>query len=132
MNIEEALYSCLTSDAGVAALVSTRIYPNVVPQDIALPAVAYQRISTTRVMAHDGPTGVANARFQFTVSASTYSSARNVANAIRTALDGFSGLMGGQSGVKVEAVFVENDFDGYNQAGGEQVVRLDAVVIHQE
>ena len=68
MNIEEALYSKLTGDAGVAALVSTRIYPNVVPQDIALPAVAYQRISTVRDMAHDGPTGVAHARFQFTVS----------------------------------------------------------------
>jgi hypothetical protein len=132
MNIEEALYSKLTGDAGVAALVVARIYPNVVPQDIAMPAVAYQRISTTRVMAHDGPTGVASARFQFTVSGSTYSSARNVVNAIRTALDGFSGLMGGTNGVIVEAIFVENDFDGYNQAGGEQVIRLDALVIHQE
>jgi hypothetical protein len=132
MNIEEALYSKLTGDAGVAALVVARIYPNVVPQDIAMPAVAYQRISTVRDMAHDGPTGVAHARFQFTISASTYSSARNVANAIRVALDGFSGLMGGVGGVTVEAVFVENDFDGYNQAGGEQVVRMDALVIHQE
>ena len=40
--------------------------------------------------------------------------------------------MGGSSGVKVEASFVENDFDGYNQAGGEQVVRMDAIIIHQE
>ena len=128
MNIEEALYSKLVSDAGV----STRIYPNVVPQDIALPAVAYQRISTVRDMAHDGPLGIAHVRFQLTISAASYTSARAVANAIRTALDGFSGLMGGVGGVTVEASFVENDSDGYNQAGGEQVVRLDVLIIHQE
>ena len=128
MNIEEALYSKLVSDAGV----STRIYPNVVPQDIALPAVAFQRISTVRDMAHDGPLGIAHVRFQLTISAASYTSARVVANAIRTALDGFSGLMGGASGVTVEASFVENDSDGYNQAGGEQVVRLDVLIIHQE
>jgi len=128
VNIEEALYSKLVSDAGV----STRIYPNVVPQDIALPAVAYQRISTVRDMAHDGPLGIAHVRFQLTISAASYTSARAVANAIRTALDGFSGLMGGVGGVTVEASFVENDSDGYNQAGGEQVVRLDVLIIHQE
>jgi hypothetical protein len=132
MNIEEAIYSKLTGDAGVSALVSTRVYPNVVPQDIAMPAVAYQRISTVRDMAHDGPLGIAHARFQFTISASSYSSARNVANAIRAAVDGVSGTWGGEGGVVIEASWVENEVDGYNQAGEEQVVRMDVLVIHQE
>jgi hypothetical protein len=132
MNIEEALYSKLSTTSGVMTICSTRIYPNVIPQDAAMPALAYQRISTVRYMAHDGPTGVAQARFQFTCSAALYSTARSLANAIRVALDGFSGLMGGTNGVVVEAVFVENDFDGYNQAGGEQIVRLDVLVMHQE
>ena len=132
MNIEEALYNKLSTTSGVTTICSTRIYPNVIPQDAAMPAVAYQRISTVRDMAHDGPTGMAHARFQFTCSAALYSTARSLANAIRVALDGFSGTMGGAGGVAVEASFVENDSDGYNQAGGEYVVRLDVRIIHHE
>jgi len=132
MNIEEALYLHLIAEAGVSALVGTRIYPNVAPQEIAKPNLAYQRISATREMYHAGPAGLAEARFQFTCTAGTYRSAKAVINALRQALDGYSGMMGGADGVEVEGAFVETDFDGYNQESSDQVIRLDVMILHQE
>lgn len=46
MTHEESLYAALTGSAGVTALVASRIYPDAVPQDINLPAVAFTRTST--------------------------------------------------------------------------------------
>lgn len=46
MSIEAALYAHLAADAGLAAVVSTRIYPMQLPQQPTLPALTYQRIST--------------------------------------------------------------------------------------
>ena len=132
MTIEEALNIYLLATSSVTNIVSTRIYPNVIPQDAAMPALAYQRISASRDMAHDGPAGMAYPRFQLTCLATTYGGAKALCNALRVALDGYRGLMGGASGVQVEGIFVENDFDGYNQEGGEQVVRLDITIQHKE
>ncbi len=132
MNIEEALYYHLSHDAGVIILAGARGYPQVIPQDASLPAWAYQRISGPRLLAHDGPTGLASPRFQITCTGNTYGEAKNLCNAIRVALDGFRGLMGGAGGVQVESVGVENEIDGYNQATGKQTVRLDLLIWHKE
>jgi hypothetical protein len=49
--IDDAMYSYLSTYAGLVALVSKRIYPIVMPLNVTLPAVSYQRISTERVHA---------------------------------------------------------------------------------
>lgn len=46
MSAETLLYSTLSAAAPVTAIVGTRIYPDVVPQDAALPCVAFYRIDT--------------------------------------------------------------------------------------
>ena len=46
MSAETLLYSTLSGAAAVTAIVSTRIYPDVVPQDATLPCVAFNRIDT--------------------------------------------------------------------------------------
>lgn len=46
MTAETELYDALSGDAAVAALVGTRIYPEVRPEESALPAVAFVRIGT--------------------------------------------------------------------------------------
>ncbi len=132
MIIEEALAYHLLNDAVVSALAGDRGYPQVIPQEAALPAWAYQRISGPRLLAHDGPTGLASPRFQITCTGNTYGEAKGLCNAIRVALDGYKGLMGGASGVQVESAGVENEIDGYNQATGKQTVRLDLLIWHKE
>lgn len=132
MVIEEALYAHLAASAGVAALVSARIYPQTIPQDIALPAIAYQRISGVREYSHGGPSQLAHPRFQFTCQAATYAAAKSLANAVRAALSGYRGTMGGAGGVVVGGCFMVNEVDGFELPGETNVVRLDIVIWHEE
>ena len=46
MSSETVLYSTLSAAAPVTALVGTRIYPDVVPQDILGAAIAYLKVGT--------------------------------------------------------------------------------------
>ena len=84
----------LIANAGLTALIGTRIYPSVLPQTPTLPAVVYQTISDVREMLHDGPQGLPVARIQYDCWGVSYTSARNTANALRTAADGYRGAMG--------------------------------------
>lgn len=131
MTIEEALYYHLVNTAGVSALISTRLYPNVIPEDVAQPAATYQRISSMPILDHGGPSGMETARIQITCRATTYAVAKSVAKAVKTALDGFSGTMGGVGGVTVEYSHVENEQDGYNMVSGSSTVRLDVIILYQ-
>jgi len=126
---EEGLYWHLSHDAGVIALVGSRIYPQVIPQDVALPAMAYQRISGPRDHTHSGPSGLARARVQITCSASSYSQAKGVAAAVRESVDGFKGTM---LDVTVGAAFVEDEIDGYGTSQETFTVRLDVNAWYQE
>lgn len=49
MSSETILYSTLTSAVPVTHLVGTRIYPDVVPQDVDVPAIAYLKVGTEPV-----------------------------------------------------------------------------------
>lgn len=46
MTAEESLYAVLSAAAGVAALVGTRIYPDLAPQTASVPCIAFVREST--------------------------------------------------------------------------------------
>lgn len=132
MTPEEGLFAFLTADAGVSALVATRVYPNVAAQDASLPYIVYQRISTPRVGSHSGPSGLAHPRFQLTCADDSYSGAKALADSVRSALDGYIGMMGGGSGVGVQATYVKDERDGYDSTSKVQVKRLDVVLWHKE
>jgi len=94
--VETGLYTKLTATAGVTTLVSTRIYPLLAPDDATYPNVTYQKISAPRINTHDGPSGLAVCRFQInswavtTASKHGYQAAKEIADAIRVAIDGVS------------------------------------------
>ena len=127
--IEEALYSILTTDAGFSALVGSRVYPLQIPQDAALPATAYQRISGLQVFSLSGSSGLARPRFQLTHVADEYSVVNGVANAARAALNGYRNTI---AGVEVQAAFLENDDDAYARETGLFVIRQDYFIWHVE
>lgn len=106
--IEEAVYNILTNDATVAGLVSTRIYPVVAPQDVALPAIAYQRISDLPWYAHDGDVGLARCRLQITAMDDDYSGAKSLAAAIKAALGGYNGTA---ATVRIYGALLDNELD---------------------
>lgn len=87
--IEEAVYNRLANTSAVTALVSTRIYAGMAPPGPTPPLVIFNKISGPRVATLDGPTGLAQPTFQIDAYATTYLAAKNLANAVRIALDGW-------------------------------------------
>jgi hypothetical protein len=59
MGIEEATVAHLRwYDAEVGPLVGQKIYPSVVPEETATPAIAYELTGQEHGMSHSGPTGL--------------------------------------------------------------------------
>lgn len=129
MTIEAGLYAHLLTDSGVTALVGTRIYPLLVPQDADLPAIAYQRISGPRDHTHDGSSGLAFARMQLTFVASSYDDAKSLGEAVRAAIDGHKGSMGD---VTVGACLLDQERDDWATVFESPVVRQDYLIWYQE
>ena len=129
MKIEEALYSYLSSHSGLTNLVGNRIYPMILPQNTALPAVSYQRISAIRERSHEGPSGLAHPRFQFSCWGDTYKQVKDVAEQIRFALDGYKGIM---NEVHIDAIYIEDDRDVYDPKTKIYHIAIDAVIWHEE
>lgn len=91
--LQEAIYSRLTSVQAVSALVSTRVYPRVMPQNVKLPAIAYQRTDEERFSAMTGDIGIVRATLEVSCWGTTFSSARDVAAAVRGALQRYRGTV---------------------------------------
>jgi len=108
--VEDAIYSRASGHAGLSALISTRIYPGLAPQDVTLPAVVYQRVSSVPESLLTADTDVIRDRFQFTVLASSYESAVNVGIQIRSALQRWQGI---ESSVTIEDSYLLNEIDLY-------------------
>lgn len=119
--LEEAVYAILTEDAAVGALVGTRVYPQVIPQDVALPAVAYSRISTRRVKKRERRE-LARARVQVNAEASSYAGAKTLAAAVVGALDAVQRTI---AGVQVQGSWPEGEGDEYGTTDGIYGVRQD-------
>lgn len=133
MIIETALYNELTVvNAGVKAIASTRGYPVFVPLDATLPAWSYQCFRYPGALAHDSDTGIESVRIQITCTATTYLVARNLAAAIRTALHGFSGVMGGAGGANINYCECTTLMDGYSFETTKFTVRVDALINYFE
>ena len=131
MDLETALTAALQADAGVGALVADRIYPQLVPQDATLPAIAYQVITTDGMHTHNGTTPLVRATVQLAIIASTYATAKQIRTAAKTLLDNFKGVMGGVGGLQIEECFVSNEVDGYNAGTSSKTVRMDLEILHQ-
>lgn len=81
MTIGETIFSTLTGDAAVSAIVGTRVYPLVIPQGGDLPAVTYQRIYGAPINDLAGAGELVRARVQVDCWATTYASVRALADA---------------------------------------------------
>lgn len=127
MSLESALYTLITADAGTAALIGTRCYPLVLPQDPTLPAARYAIISAVPVTTHDAPGGLVRARVQVDSYASTYAGARTLADTIRAALDGYRATSGT---IRTAVREIENPF--FEDVTGLTPVSIDYFIYYQE
>lgn len=81
----EALYTRLSGVAGLTALVSTRIYPEVLPENVTFPCIRHEGVSLVPNVAHDGDTGLDIVREQFDVYAATDLAADAIVAQLRAA-----------------------------------------------
>ncbi len=118
------LFTFLSSYPALAELVSTRIYPlllppppdpEIMPQPEYLPALVYNKISGPRVYSHSGDSGLENPRYQIDCWSEDPDTAEQVAGILIEALSGYAGPMGNET---VGASFIENDEDGYDPETG--------------
>ena len=125
MNFEESLVTQMEATSALTAVVSTRIYPNIIPQEAALPALAYQTISSGEWLYHTGAAQRQEIRVEITVRASTYLSAKAVIAVLKSTFRGYKGTLGGAGGVTVYYMTLDNEIDGFDKESGHTTVRID-------
>jgi len=125
MNIKQALFAHLKN------LVNGRMYPGRLPQEPTYPAITYRRISDAGLMAHDGPGDLNTARFQFDCHG-THAQAEDTATAIKQALNGFTGIMGGAGGVEIHGTFWQNTHDAFSGKTNIDKISVDFKILYKE
>ena len=109
MNEGRAIYTILTEDAGVSAVVGTRVYPQVAAQGAAFPFVVYLLQDNTPSDTKSGVSTLDEIRYDIVAAAETYSALSSLTERIRLALDRYSGTV---SGIVVDSIqFTELDVD---------------------
>lgn len=120
--IEQALRSKLLADATVLGLVSTRVYPLVLPQDPTYPAITYKRVTGRDMTAHDGRLGLDRSRFQIDCLDDDFGGATTLARAVMVALNGYRGTV---DTVDIGAIVNESTQDLYDPILEIQKVSID-------
>lgn len=95
MNIAPAVYDLLRNDATVAGYVGTRIYPDQIPQEAAYPAIVHFKTEVETLAVKSAPTTNHRISLQIEVFCDTFGEGENIADAIRSVLDGYSGISAG-------------------------------------
>lgn len=115
MTIEAAIYTRLSTFAGLTALVGNRTFPAQVPQNEDMPAVSYRRIAAERIEAMGVDTGLVRALFQFDCwsaehangTRGSFDEARAVADQVTLALKRWRNTVG----TVVQDSFLVRDLD---------------------
>ncbi len=110
MSIAQSFYTWLTANSAIGAIVSDRIYPQVIPQhEPARPAITYSQEGGEYIEHLAGRSETRLSEFSVDCWAPTYLASRNLAETLQTELVGVRGAFGS---VTAESVRLVNDFDG--------------------
>lgn len=107
MSAEKVITALLKAAPGVTALVGPRIFAGVIPQGTALPACAYNHISTVernQALSMNEAVTVATSRIEVAAHAKDYPTQKALLSAIRTACRNKRGVF---NGVTVESVLAD-------------------------
>jgi len=125
MNEGKAIYSILTSNSDVSAIVGTRVYPQIAAQGAAFPFVVYVLQDTSPSDTKSGVSTLDEVRYDIVVASETYAEASDLTNKIRTALDRYTGTV---AGVVIDSIqFIDLDAD--NDPGTETFVTSSEYII---
>jgi hypothetical protein len=111
-DIGKGVRTYLVSKSSVTDLVSTRIYPGVLPQAATLPAVVYTVVTNVPNDDVTGSSGSVNAGLQLDVFSDSHITSNNIGEQIRLVMQGYSGAMGDET---VGAVRLTNRYEMYEK-----------------
>jgi len=123
MRLEEAVSQYLQ------AKLNNKLYPQVLPQKVELPAVAYTSVSIERLHALQKDTGFAKHRLQFVCYAKSLKQALKTSEVIRSELQDFIGVM---AGINIGGVLIMSETSDYENATGLYCVRLEFEFQYEE
>lgn len=93
MNPGTTIYNLLKDSVAVGAYVGDKIYASIIPEGVAYPAVAYSELSQRFEETKDGPLNTGEHEFQVDVYSYEYRQCQNIASAIKTELDWYTGTV---------------------------------------
>jgi hypothetical protein len=108
MLLEESLYSFLTSDSAVSAMVEDRVFAEIAPQKSPLPRIVYTRIATQRTQSLCKTDSKVRALMQIDLYDRTYKGSKDLAKLIFNTLIDFTGNM---AGTRVSSVISDSEVD---------------------
>ena len=108
IDISEALFKYLSSVPEITDLVGDRIYPVLLPEDCALPAIVYSPVYCDYDSALQGDTGFVRQTMQVVCHANTYLKTRRLSRMVKNAIQDFRGDM---EGLNIAAVFIKTDYE---------------------
>jgi hypothetical protein len=120
VDFRQALVTRLATAPALAAIIAARIYPEVLPETAALPALVYSVVSADRDYSLQGPSGIVTYRVQFSAFARTRAECAVVLEALRQDLSGLGMNVSGRlvlSGT-IRVLSVKSDvseIDSYNE-----------------
>jgi hypothetical protein len=119
--ISKAVYSILSSNTTVTALVSTRIYPLRTPEAITQPFIIY-KTTTDPIDTKDGASKQHLIDLDLTIFAKSYETAQTIYLATKTALDRYSGTVQTE---KIQTIIFIDSRDSYDNSA--ELYRVDVM-----
>ena len=113
---EKAIADRLQADAAVAGIIAGRVYPVIAPASAGLPFATWRRAAVQREQTLGGPLGMPTVTLAVDLYAEGYEAVRELADAVRACLDGFTGAVG--NSYTVSLVSLRNESDGFVQLAG--------------
>jgi hypothetical protein len=91
--IGKLIYSRLSTDGEILAYVGSKIYPDIVPQNVQYPFVVYTIVNSLPVDFKDGQSNLEEITLQVDVYTQNYDDTQILSNLIRNRLDRFVGIV---------------------------------------
>lgn len=109
-DLDQTIYQLLAAQAGLTAIVGSRIYPHHLPDDATFPALVFRQVSSKPDYSHDGDSELDTARIQFDAYGTTKAQAVQVSTQVRALLSGRSYRP------TIQSSFIENQLpDDYDE-----------------
>lgn len=106
-NAAKAIYGKLANTTGVTGLISNRIYPSILPQQITLPAVTYSQVNQPGMHASGRDPNIQEVRMEVSCYSTSFTQAQAVSRQVKAALQDYTG----STWLAVQRIFFDDETD---------------------